>query len=78
MNSWTTSASSAGHDPLLSRCEDALYYYVLAELYQYAGDSAARKVAVADAEKHLANAITFEDQSPETDTVQLPVESFYG
>jgi hypothetical protein len=71
-------ALAAGDTVLLSRCEDALYFYVLGELYRFEGDSASRKEAFADAETHLANALTFEDQSPESDPVSLPVDSFYG
>ena len=71
-------ALAAGDTILLSRCEDALFYYVLAEFLQFAGDAAGRKDALADAEKHLANALNFEDQSPESDTVNIPVESFYS
>ena len=71
-------ALAAGDTILLSRCEDALYFYVLGEMYRFAGDSASRKEAFADAEKHLSNALASEENAPEADTVQIPTESFYA
>lgn len=62
---------------LLTRCEDALYYFVLGEMYRFLGDDANRKSAFTDAEKHLETAIAFEDKAAENDNVQLPSESMY-
>lgn len=71
-------ALAAGDEILLSRCEDALFYFVLAEFFQFAGEVASRKESLADAEKHLANALAFETDSPEADSVNIPVDSLFS
>lgn len=62
---------------LLTRCEDALYYFVLGEMYRFLGDDVNRKSAFSDAEKHLETALAFEDKAAENDNVQVPPESMY-
>ena len=69
---------AASDTVLLSRCEDALYFYVLAEMYRFAGDAVSMKEAFAAAASHLASALNFEDIAAENDTVQVPTESFYA
>jgi hypothetical protein len=71
-------ALAADDDILLSRCEDALFYFVLAEFFPFAGEAASRKEALADAERHLANALAFETGSPEEDPVNVPVDSLFS
>ena len=67
---------AGGDSVLLTRCEDALYFYVLGELYRFLGDDANRKAAFADAVTHFEVAFACEDKAAETDNVMLPAESF--
>lgn len=69
---------SGGDEILLSRFEDALYFFVLGEMYRFAGDDAARKGAFADARESLKAAIESADRETERDNIQTPVESIYG
>ncbi len=68
-------ALTAADAPLLCRYEDALFYYVLSEFYQYAGDEDGRKAALADAKAHRSAADDFETKVVATDEVNVPLES---
>ena len=68
-------ALTAADAPLLYRYEDALFYYVLSEFYQYAGDEDGRKAALADAKAHRSAADEFEAKVVAADEVNVPLES---
>ncbi|MEI7903216.1 MAG: hypothetical protein WCK89_23495 [bacterium] len=62
--------------PLLPKFEDALFFYVLAELHGYAKDAVQQKAALALADKHFENALACETGGDACDDVCVPVQSF--
>ncbi len=68
---------AASDAPLLPRCGDALFYFVLAEFYEFSEDAARRKQAAADAETHLACAVAYDSEVSAEDDTDIPVESLF-
>ena len=66
----------AADSPLLPRFEDALFYYVLAELHGFAKDAVQQKAALALAADHFDNALACETGVDACDDVCVPLQSF--
>jgi len=62
---------------LLTRCVDALYFYVLGDFQRFQGNFEAKKDAFKDAKEHFDNAVKFEVGAAECDAVQLPTDSLH-
>ena len=62
--------------PLLPKFEDALFFYVLAELHGYAKDAVQQKAALALAGQHFDNALACETGGDACDDVCVPLQSF--
>ncbi len=65
-----------GDSPLLPKFEDALFFYVLAELHGYAKDAVQQKAALALAGQHFDNALACETGVDACDDVCVPLQSF--
>ncbi len=69
---------AAADSILLSRCEGALYYFVLGEMYRFDANSAGCTEAFATGDALAAASVVNETASAEADAQQVPTESFFG